>query len=93
MGTPFGWRFAASRLEALGADVELRRRKGATIRTDNGNHVLDARFGAIRSPSKLATEIQAIPGVVGHGLFLSMADIVIVGTAKGVRTLRPKRTT
>src|SRR5207249_1830995 len=44
---------------------------------------------------KLAGQIDAIPGVVGHGLFLKMADLVLVGTGKRVRTLRrsakPKR--
>ena len=34
---------------------------------------------------------MSIPGVVGHGLFLKMADTVLVGTEKGVRTLRAAR--
>jgi ribose 5-phosphate isomerase A len=85
---PFGWRLAAKSLEGLGATVELRRHDGETFRTDNGNVLLDARFRAIGTPAKLAVQIMAIPGVVGHGLFLKMADTVLVGTVKGVRTLR-----
>ncbi len=83
---PFGWKTAVAALEALGATVELRRRD------DNGNNLLDARFGPIKAPSKLAARIAAIPGVVGHGLFLGMADAVLVASDKGVRTLRPTRT-
>ena len=93
---PFGWRFAADALESLGATVELRRKDGEAIRTDNGNHIVDARFRTLSSPAKTAAQIMTIPGVVGHGLFLKMADTVLVGTDKGIRTLRaprkPKRT-
>lgn len=89
---PFGWKNAAAALEDLGARVELRRRDGQVVRTDNANHILDARFGPIIAPTKLAGRIAGIPGVVGHGLFLDMADIVLVGSAKGVRTLRATRT-
>jgi ribose 5-phosphate isomerase A len=88
---PFGWRTGKAALETLGARVEMRTRDGQTFRTDNGNHILDARFGPIRSPAKLVQSLDAIPGVVGHGIFLGMADIVLVGTEKGVRTLRPTR--
>ncbi len=88
---PFGWRNAAAALEALGARVELRRRDGAVVRTDNENHILDARFGPIKAPTKLARQIAAIPGVVGHGLFLGMADVVLVASEKGVRTMRATR--
>jgi ribose 5-phosphate isomerase A len=88
---PFGWRTAAASLEALGAKVELRRRDGQVYRTDNENHILDARFGPLRSPGKTAAAICEVPGVVGHGLFLGMADVVLAGTEKGVRTVRATR--
>lgn len=87
----FGWRATQARLEALGAEVQLRTRGGEVFHTDNDNHILDARFGPIRSPAKLAAAIDAIPGVVGHGLFLKMADLVLAASEKGVRTLRPTR--
>lgn len=88
---PFGWRTAAKALEDLGAKAELRRRGGQAYRTDNENHILDARFGPMKSPAKVAAAIDAIPGVIGHGLFLGMADVVLAGTPKGVRTLRATR--
>src|SRR5207244_9797744 len=84
---PFGWRFAADALETLGATVELRRKDGETFRTDNGNRIVDARFRSLPSPGKTATQIMNIPGVVGHGLFLKIADTVLVGTEKGVSAL------
>ncbi len=88
---PFGWRTVKDAVEALGAKAEMRTRDGVAFRTDNGNHILDARFGPIRSPAKLARDLDAIPGTVGHGLFLGMADAVLVGEDDRVRTLRPTR--
>ncbi len=90
---PFGWRAAQSRLEGLGARVELRTRNGKSVLTDNGNHILDAGFGPIRSPARLAASLDAIPGVVAHGLFLNLADLVLVASDAGVKTLRATRTT
>jgi len=91
---PFGWRAVAGALETLGGRSDLRRRDGETVRTDNGNYILDARFPSIRSAARLAADLQAIPGVVEHGLFVGMADIVLVGQEKGVKTLRrPKGAT
>ena len=88
---PFGWRFAAESLVALGATVEVRQRDAEMFRTDNGNHILDARFKSLAGPAKLAASIMAIPGVVGHGLFLGMAEAVYVGTEDGVRILKAAR--
>ncbi len=89
----FGWRATRTQVEALGAKVELRTRDGDVFHTDNDNHILDARFGPIRSPARLAASLDAIPGVVGHGLFLGMADLVLAASEKGVRTMRPTRRT
>ncbi len=89
----FGWRSTQAQLEALGAKVALRMRGGAVFHTDNDNHILDARFGPIRSPARLAAALNEIPGVVGHGLFLKMTDLVLAASEDGVRTLRPTRRT
>src|SRR5438132_11013107 len=63
---PFGWRFAADALETLGATVELRRKDGESFRTDNGNHIVDARFRTLPSPGKTATQTMNITRVVRH---------------------------
>lgn len=88
---PFGWKATQTRLEALGARVALRAKDGTPFRTDNGNHILDARFGEMRKPANVAAALDEIPGVVGHGLFLGMTDLVLAASPEGVRTLRPTR--
>lgn len=71
---PFARAFVAARLADLGARVTLRLRDGAPYRTDNGNLVLDCAFAALPDPPALAAAIQAIPGALGHGLFLDEVD-------------------
>jgi ribose 5-phosphate isomerase A len=82
-------------LEKLGASVEVRKGGGkdGPVVTDHGNLVVDAKFAGIDDPAALARAIDAIPGVVEHGLFVGLADEALVGSAGGsVRTLRGVRT-
>jgi ribose 5-phosphate isomerase A len=47
--------------------------------TDNGNYILDCQIAPIPDSTKLELDIRTIPGVLGTGLFLGMADTVLVG--------------
>lgn len=90
---PFGWQGTAGRLSRLGATVALRHRGSspAPFVTDDGHYVLDCRFGPIRDPHRLASEIKSVVGVVEHGLFLGLAERVVVAGSEGVRVLeRPE---
>ncbi len=73
-------------LEAIGGEPTLRAatRKDGPVVTDNGNLVVDCAFGEIGSPDALAAEIASLPAVVEHGLFVSMADEIHVGTDSGL---------
>ena len=73
-------------LRGLGAEPELRmgERKDGPVVTDQGLWVLDAHFAhGIDSPGPLAVEIDGLPGVLGHGLFVGMATDVLVGLPGG----------
>jgi ribose 5-phosphate isomerase A len=53
--------------------------------------VLDADFGKIDKPSVLERQLKSIPGILETGLFIKMADVVIVGLSDGgVRTLEKR---
>jgi ribose 5-phosphate isomerase A len=84
---PFGWRVVAERVEAMGGRVSLRERGRDAATTDQGNFILDCALGEIADPPGLAAKLAGIPGVLGHGLFVSMVDEVIVGTGRGVEVL------
>jgi ribose 5-phosphate isomerase A len=89
--TPFALALCERRLAALGC-VPIPYRVGDTLFvTDNGNHILDCQIEPIPDPSGLELEIRAIPGVVGTGLFLGMADTVLVGDRESFRLRDEKR--
>lgn len=89
----FGWRRTMALLADCGAPFDLRLdAANRPLHSDNGNLIADGAFDAIADPERLAAMIDAIPGVVGHGLFLGMADDVIVGLADGsTRTMQSDR--
>jgi ribose 5-phosphate isomerase A len=78
---------AAARELGLVGPVAPRRAGEARFVTDGGHYILDCAFGALPDPEALAARLSAIPGVVEHGLFLGIADAVIVAGAQGLRIL------
>src|SRR5262249_28322675 len=84
-------------LQGLGASVDLRKGGGkdGPVVTDHGNLVVDAKFAGIDDPAALARELDSIPGVVEHGLFVGLADEALVGAPDGgvrsIRGVRPLR--
>ena len=81
----FGWRSQARFLESLGATITVRRGDdGAQFVTDSGNMILDCRFGPIADAPALASALSARAGIVEHGLFIGLADDVIMASARGV---------
>jgi ribose 5-phosphate isomerase A len=83
-----GWANVARQLDALGGAPERRAKPdGSPYLTDEGNYILDCHFGTIADPRALASEIDRIVGVVEHGLFVDMADLVIVGDPAGPRVV------
>jgi ribose 5-phosphate isomerase A len=81
---PFAAGFVTQRIERLGAAVSLRMAGDAGYRTDQDNVVLDCRFGPIADPQALSAALSAIPGVLGHGLFVDEIDAAYVGRSDGV---------
>lgn len=79
-------------LERLGAKPQVRTAAGkdGPVVTDLGNLVVDAKFDGIDDAAALARELDSIPGLVEHGLFVGLADEVLVGstTSGELRTLR-----
>lgn len=91
---PFGFGATRRKLEAICARLGLagpltpRLRDGALFVTDGGHYILDAAFGAIPDPERLAAHLVGEPGVVEHGLFLDLATEALIAGADGVETLR-----
>jgi ribose 5-phosphate isomerase A len=88
---PFGVAATIRHLRALGLNPEQRIASGQPVVTDNGNVIVDGGTGPIANPAKLEAAIRAIPGVVGTGLFLGMADTVLVERGEQVQELTRSR--
>jgi ribose 5-phosphate isomerase A len=78
------------KIEALGASVALRQANGSVFVTDEGHHILDCSFGRIPDPTALAGKLNAIPGIVEHGLFIDMASVALIATPEKIIDLRRK---
>jgi ribose 5-phosphate isomerase A len=85
---PFGLALCRRRLAALGWTPEPRTHDGKLFVTDNGNHILDCRIPPLARPAEVEQAVRAIPGVVGTGLFLGMADTVLVQKGDAVEVRR-----
>lgn len=75
---PFALDLSRRKLLDLDCRPELRRDGSEAYVTDNGNYILDCRISPIEAPAELDRAILSIPGVIGTGLFLGMADVVLV---------------
>lgn len=79
----FGWKQAERLVAAIGCKPQRRERDGAPFVTDNGNYVLDCKFEGIDDPAWLDTQLNALTGVVDHGLFVGMTGRIVVADAQG----------
>jgi ribose 5-phosphate isomerase A len=87
---PFAWRSTERHLQNLFkrngyADVRIDVRGGTEkpLITDSGHYLLDCHLQAIADPEPLALNLNQIPGVVEHGLFIGIATDAAVGKADG----------
>jgi ribose 5-phosphate isomerase A len=82
-------------LESLGATARRRTTAdGRPYETAEGNLILDADFGPIDDPGSLLALLEDRAGIVGVGLFVGMASVVVVAGADGeVRELSPPSVT
>ena len=86
---PYGWQSQARFLESLGAEIVVRQTPdGGGFRTDQGNIILDSRFGPIADLEGLAQLLESRAGVIEHGLFLNLAQDVIVAGSEGIWHLK-----
>lgn len=81
---PMARSHVARELVKLGGDPVYRE----GVVTDNGNVILDMYNFSIEQPLAIEQKINGITGVVTNGLFaIKPADVLLLGTADGVRTL------
>lgn len=87
--TPFGLEANLRWLSSLGCEPVLwRKQDGTPLFSDNGNYMAKCHFPhGINSPHDLNHILNERPGIVGHGLFLNMAQTIIVSGEKGIELM------
>lgn len=76
---------AISSVQKPGSLTLRRGGDGHPFVTDGGHWIFDAALGRIDDPRALAHSLEAVPGVMEHGLFIDVAQLAIIGGADGVR--------
>lgn len=84
--TPFGTAITTTAIAAAAAAAECPGQRvvqrlggdGQPIRTDGANLIFDLHAERIPDPAGLASRLDAVPGVMGHGLFIGMTATALV---------------
>lgn len=80
---PFASEWTFQALEKLGCRPEWRMKEDERYLTDNGNLIADCRMESIVNAAELNVQLNMLPGVVDNGLFVDMADTVILAKDDG----------
>jgi len=87
---PFATPWVMDRIQLLGGNAVLRMDREVQTRpylTDQQNYILDCHFKVIEQPAQLASELEKIPGIVEHGLFIGYARAALVAQGTSVSVL------
>jgi ribose 5-phosphate isomerase A len=89
---PFTLPWVLDAVAALGGQPVVRPAVGdpnAEYLTDQRNNIVDCHFGQIADPERLARQLEQIPGIVEHGLFLGLAKAAIVVQSGEPMVIKP----
>ncbi|MFC1226040.1 ribose-5-phosphate isomerase RpiA [Pedobacter sp. BG31] len=75
---PLAYQYVFDQINNLGGNGILRTVENQTFITDNGNLIIDADFGLIDNPAKLASDLNQINGLLAHGLFINLTSKVMM---------------
>ncbi|MEO8447697.1 MAG: ribose 5-phosphate isomerase A, partial [bacterium] len=76
---PFGFKRVMKMFEEKNYKPVMRRKGDELYFTDSGNYIIDLYLNEINDASKLNEEIKMVAGVIETGLFINIADMIIVG--------------
>ena len=88
---PFALPWVLDAVEALGGAPVLRMDKNNPTKpahSDQNNLLVDCHFNVLPDPEELAAQLQIIPGLVEHGLFLGLASAAVVARGEEALVLR-----
>lgn len=93
---PFAYRHVLTKLENMNFNPKIRMRDNNFFVTDEHNYIIDLYINNIEDLNMLENTLNAITGIVEHGLFIDIADTLIVGNEGTVEIISkesPNRST
>jgi ribose 5-phosphate isomerase A len=84
----FGSDHLFKKLQVLGFQPKFRMNKNNYYLTDSNHFIIDLNLNEIDEPEVLDMELKSLPGVVETGLFISIADAVIVGRGDSAEIIK-----
>jgi ribose 5-phosphate isomerase A len=85
---PLASALVQAQLQRWGGVANPRERDGKVFVSDNGNVILDWRYGVVDQPAVLEKQLKSLTGVVDSGIFANVASVVIAATSTGIRKLQ-----
>jgi ribose 5-phosphate isomerase A len=86
-GTQITTKWISEKITSLGLTIEkasLRMQsKNTSFVTDNGNYLFDVKLRFIDDPAALSAALYSVTGVIDHGIFLGLTDVLIVARNDG----------
>ncbi len=79
---PFAASYVMRKLSQINGSGKIRIKGTSPFITDEGNYIIDTDFGVIGDPVSLSNTLNNIEGVVAHGLFIKLADKIIMGVGE-----------
>ncbi|MGR8929328.1 MAG: ribose-5-phosphate isomerase RpiA [Gammaproteobacteria bacterium] len=86
---PFAWRLVQQSLAGIGGESVLRKNGDGLFVTSYGSLVLDTQFDSSIDADALNEQLNAIPGIVEHGIFCGLTTVVLLGTANKIEERWP----
>ncbi len=83
---PMALNFARKQIEKINGTSKIREKDGKIFVTDAGNYILDVDFGKIKNAEDISEKLNRIEGVVCHGLFIGLAQMVIMADGDEIIT-------
>ncbi|RZL50146.1 MAG: ribose-5-phosphate isomerase RpiA [Pedobacter sp.] len=83
---PNAYQYVLNEIGKLGGICNLRIADHEIYITDNGNYIVDADFGLIENPEKLASALNQIDGILAHGIFVGLTTTILMAKDREIIT-------
>lgn len=87
---PFAYNQVLNKFKNMDFSPKVRMKNNSFFVTDGGHYIIDLYLNEIENPYELQNNLNSMPGVVEHGLFLNIVDTIIVGKENSVEIINKR---